>query len=177
MTKFKKYGVPVLVVLAGLILNLIIAILLHGYVMAPIEDPFTIEGLTEVFQDQADSQILDTLTEGDSALTLLKKQDGNVFLLEFHKNLLLNRYQVMDVVHIIPEAQEEHLPVSTVFRSYSVLIENHQSLTQETTQSHKLNFSNFFLLYGMNALLLMIVEFFVWRSGRNYRRARAAKKK
>ena len=168
MAQFKKYGTAVLVVLILLAANLLISIFLHGYVMAAVEDPFSIEGLTKVFEDQADSQILDTLEEGDSALVLVKKADGNVFLLEFHKNLLLHRYQLLDVVHVIPEAAEEHLPVSTVFRSYSVLVENHQSLTQETTHSHKLNPGTFFLLYGMNAILLALMEFAVYKTGKKY---------
>ena len=172
MAKFKKYGIPVLAVILGLILNLILSIFLHGFVMAVVEDPFTIPGLTQVFEDQASSQILDTYQEGDSALTLLRKEDGNVFLLEFHKNLILNRYQLMDVVHIVPEAQEEHLPIKTVLRSYSVLIQNHETLTQESSQTHHLNFSNFFLLYGMNALLLLIMELVVYRTGKKYKKNR-----
>ena len=175
MEKFKKYGLGVLVILLVLMLNLVISILLHGYVMAVVEDPFTIAGLTEVFEDQADSEVLDTLQDGDSALTLIKKADGNVFLLEFHKNLLLNRYQILDVVNIIPEAKEEHLPVSTVLRSYSVLIQDHQSLTMETTHSHKLNFSTFFLLYGLNAILLMLLEYAIYRTGKKYRKPRKTK--
>ena len=175
MEKFKKYGIAALVVLLLLAANLMISILLHGYVMAVIKDPFTIAGLTDIFEDQADSRILDTYEEGDSALTLIKKQDGNVFLLEFHKNLLLPRYQLLDVVHVIPEATEEHLPVSTVFRSYSVLVENHQSLTQETTHSHKLNLGTFFLLYGMNAILLALMEFAVYKTGKKYRKKKSKK--
>ena len=170
MEKLKKYGIPALIAAAVLLANLLLAIVLHGYIMAPMEDPFSIEGLTEVFEDQADSQILDTLTEGDSALTLVRKSDGNVFLLEFHKNLLLPRYQILDVVHILSDAQEEHLPVSTVFRSYSVRIDDHQSLTQETTDCVHLNFSNFFLLYGLNTLLLIAVEFIVYKTGKNFKK-------
>lgn len=175
MAQLKKYGIALLVVLILLAANLLISIFLHGYVMAAVEDPFSIEGLTEVFEDQADSQIMDTWEDGDSALVLVKKADGNVFLLEFHKNLLLPRYQILDVVHVIPEATEEHLPVSTVFRSYSVLVENHQTLTQETTHSHKLNFVNFFLLYGMNAILLSLMEFAVYKTGRKYKKKKSKK--
>lgn len=175
MAQFKKYSLPVLIAAAAVILNLLFAILLHGYIMAPVKDPFSIEGLTEVFEDQKNSQVLDTLVEGDSALTLLKKEDGNVFLLEFHKNLLLNRYQVLDVVHVVPEAAQEHLPVKSVFRSYSVLVDNHQSLAQETTHSHRLNFSTFFLLYGLNAVLLILTEFLVYKTGKKYRKNNKSK--
>ena len=175
MEKFKKYGIAALLILLLLAANLLISIILHGYVMAVVTDPFTIQGLTEVFEDQKDSKILDTCEEGDSALVLVKKADGNVFLLEFHKNLLLPRYQLLDVVHVVPEATEEHLPVSTVFRSYSVLVENHQTLTQETTQSHKLNFVNFFLLYGMNAILLSLLEFAIYKTGKKYRKNKKKK--
>ena len=175
MEKFKKYGIAALVILLLLAVNLVISIILHGYVMAAVEDPFSIAGLTEVFEDQKDSEILDTCEEGDSALVLVKKADGNVFLLEFHKNLLLPRYQLLDVVHVVPEATEEHLPVSTVFRSYSVLVENHQSLTQETTHSHKLNLGTFFLLYGMNAILLALMEFAVYKTGKKYKKKKSKK--
>ena len=166
MAQFKKYGIPILIVIAVLVLNLLISILLHGYIMAVIEDPFSVDGLTQVFEDQKGSQILDTCQDGDSALTLVQKEDGTVFLLEFHKNLLLSRYQLMDVVHIQPEYQEEHLPVSTVLRRYSVEILDHQTLTPETSDSHSFQFGNFFLLYGMNALLLTAVEFLVYKTSR-----------
>ena len=175
MEKLKKYGTPILIFIAVLAVNLVISILLHGFIMAVIEDPFTIEGLTEVFEDQADSEILDTAEDGDSALTLIRKADGNVFLLEFHRNLLLRRYQLLDVVNIVPEAREEHLPVSTVLRSYSVLIQDHQSLTPETVHSHKLNFSTFFLLYGLNAILLTLLEYAIYMTGKKYRKPRKAK--
>ena len=171
MEKFKKIAIPTLVILAVLAINFVICILLHVYFMAVIEDPFTIEGLTEVFEDQADSTVLDTYEDGDSALVLVQKSDGNVFLLEFHRNLLLNRYQILDVVHILPEIQEEHLPIGTVLRSYSVKIQDHKSLTPETADSHKLNFSNFFLLYGMNTLLLFAVEVIIWKTGKNFRKS------
>ena len=166
MASFKKYGLPVLAVIAALLLNLLISILLHGFIMAVVEDPFSIAGITQVFEDQADSQVLDTYEDGDSALTLVKKEDGNVFLLEFHKNLLLPRYQVMDVVHIQPEYQEEHLPVGTVLRSYAVEILDHQTLTPETENSSSFRFGNFFLLYGLNTLLLLGVEVLVYKTGR-----------
>ena len=177
MTQFKKYGIPALILIAALIVNLLLAILLHGYFMAVIQDPFTIQGLTEVFEDQADSQLLDTYADGDSALTLLKKADGNVFLLEFHKNLLLDRYQLMDVVHVVEDAREEHLPVGTVLRSYSVLVKDHKTLTNETADSHHINFSVFFLLYLLNALLLTGMEFIVWKTGKNFKKSKAAQKK
>ena len=172
MAKFKKYGIAALIIIAALLINFIICIFLHSYVMAVVEDPFTVEGLTEVFEDQAGSEILDTFRDGDSALTLLKKEDGNVFLLEFHKNLLMQRYQLLDVVHVIPEADEEHLPVRSVFRSYSVLVKDHASLTQETTNPRSFHFSTFFLLYGMNTLLLAAMEFIVWKTGRNIKKKR-----
>ena len=172
MAKFKKYGITALVVIAAVILNLLICIFLHSYVMAVVEDPFTVEGLTQVFEDQKNSKVLDTYEEGDSALTLIQKDDGNVFLLEFHKNLLMHRYQLLDVVHVIPEAQEEHLPVATVLRSYSVLVKDHASLIQETTDTHSFQFSIFFLLYGMNTVLLLIMEFVVWKTGRNIKKRR-----
>ena len=175
MEKFKKYGLPVLMIVIALAVDLILSILLHGYIMAVIEDPFTIEGLTEVFEDQAGSQILDTCQDGDSALVLLRKEDGNVFLLELHKNLLLPRYQLLDVVNIVPEAQEEHLPIATVLRSYSVLIQDHLTLTPETTHSHSLNFPTFFLLYGLNAVLLLLVELMVWHTGKKYRKNKKKK--
>ena len=177
MAKFKKYGIAALVIVAALLINFIICIFLHSYVMAVVEDPFTVEGLTQVFEDQKNSQVLDTYEEGDSALTLVKKEDGNVFLLEFHKNLLLPRYQVMDVVHVIPEAETEHLPVATVFRSYSVLVDHHETLALETTDSHNFQFTNFFLLYGLNTLLLVAVEFLVWKTGKNFKKAKASAKK
>ena len=176
MKKFKKYGLPVLILVALLALNLVISILLHGYVMAVVEDPFTIEGLTEVFEDQAGSQILDTCQEGDSALVLLKKEDGNVFLLEFHKNLILDRYQILDVVHVDENMGEDAwLAAGTVLRSYPFMVKDHQQIIQQGLVKHSLQFGNFFLLYGMNAVLLLIVELIVYRTGKKYQKNKKKK--
>ena len=175
MAQFKKYGVPALLIVAALAVNLLISILLHGYFMAVIEDPFTVEGLTQVFEDQADSQVLDTFSDGDSGLTLVKKADGSVFLLEFHKNILLNRYQILDVIHIPEDLQK--VPVKTVLRNYSVTVDDRQQLNVPEEIGFSLNFSNFFLLYLMNALLLTGLEYIVYKTGKNYKKAKAAAKK
>ncbi len=172
MAQFKKYGIPTLVVIAALVINLFISILLHGFVMAVIEDPFSIDGLTEVFEDQANSVILDTFEDGDSAMTLLKKEDGNVFLLEFHKNLLLHRYQLLDVIHVQPENEEFQTAMNTVLRSYPLVVKDHQQIIQDGTVSHSLQFGNFFLLYGLNAVLLMIIEFMIYKTGKNIRKTK-----
>ena len=153
METFKKYGKPALILVIGLVVCLGISILLHGFVMCIIEDPFSMESLTEVFEDQTDSVILDTLSDGDSALTLLKKADGTVFLLEFHKNLFLDRYQLLDVVHINTPAYDA--PVQTVLRAYTASVTDYAAVAQAEPVSHSLQGGMFFQLYGLNTLLLL----------------------
>ena len=170
MEKSKNYGIPTLLVIGGLILSLLISILLHGMVMAPFEDPFTIEGLSEVFEDQADSRILDTFQQGDSALTLVKKADGNVFLLQFHKNLLLNRDQLLDVLHIKPEDTGFLWEIQSVLCSYVIDVRDHQEIVMMSREIGGLQIRNFFLNYGLNTLIIMGLGYAIYRTGRNFRR-------
>ena len=145
MKKFN--GKTAALVIVGLILSLLVSILLHGFIMCVTDDPFSMESLVEVFPDCEGSEILDQAQVKDSAQVLLRKPDGNVFLLQFQKNALLPKYQLMDVVHI----QEDGVFSSqTIFNSQISVCNQELMGTGETS----FRFGTFFLLYGLNALLI-----------------------
>ena len=159
MTKFKKYGISALIVIGALLVNFLISILLHGWLLCVTDDPFDLNKLVALFPDCEGAQILDTYQQEDAALTLLEKPDGSVFLLVFQKNLLLNKYQMLGAAEA-PEGFQN--AVQTVLLRCPLQVAGQRLVIDQEDVSRSVQPGSFTTSYGLNTLLLLGLEYLIY---------------